>query len=378
MWRVLVVLTLLLSSLYSEGNSSSETNTTKESEEKSYEKNVYIEYSYIPERIYKGQVFKTTLKTTVVSGNYRELYYKFYHSKGLKMLSVAPERQIVEEDGLFVAYDTIYYKVTGSSAITPKVYVYLKSTEKKGAEISLHGERIDVTELPETENFSQIFASELEIFRVKSDQYDQENNIVTLFLRGEYSDLNQCHFQESFIKKQGFESRGALRNFAEDTIVYYLVIPKYLTSFQFRYFNTTEGRFITDEIGIQVSDDMVTTTKTDLTPKDIDTNRKIKIGGVAVIVTILLILFYINRSYWILFIASGFVTYGVILTFPKPEVCVKEGSIVRILPMLSSTHFSILKVQEDYEKLNQKGGFVKIRLKNSSEGWIQVEDICKD
>jgi len=141
-----------------------------------------------------------------------------------------------------------------------------------------------------------------------------------------------------------------------------------------------ENKFITKNIPIQISDDMVTTTKTDLSPKDIDTNRKIKIISVAVLIVTLLIIFffYSNRSIWILILTSGLFTYGVVLTFPKPNVCVQEGSVVRILPILSSTHFNILSKEESFEKLNEKDGFIKIRLKNSSEGWIQVEDICKN
>ena len=339
-------------------------------------KNIYFKYSEIPERVYKGQIFSITVKTTVLTENFDDIRYKFIGGRGVKQQNFEPEREMVDEDGIISVYDKFYFKAISTSIVIPRINLYANSPANKGLVTYLSGKVITSIEIPPSKDFSNIFADKLEIYKILANQYDKTHNILTMFIRGEVSDLESIYFNELFISKQAIQT-GRSGSFLKGELVYYVVVPKYYDRFIFKYFNTQDAKLQTIENPIDVRDDMVTTAK-DLRPKIIDKNKKIKIGISAGFILIFLILFYFYRHYTNLILAS----FGLIITisfiFPKPDVCVVKGSVVRILPMLPSTTFKSVDEKTIFEKIAEKGDFIKIRLSESSEGWIKVEDVCKN
>ena len=355
--KTLFLLSLLLSSVYGS-------------------KNIYFKYSEIPERVYKGQIFSVTVKTTVLTENFDEIRYKFIGGTGFKQLNFKPKREMVDEDGIVSVYDKFYFKAISTRIVIPRINLYNESPINRGLVTHLSGKVIHSIELPPSQDFSNLFANKLEIYKILADRYDETHNILTMFIRGELTDLEDINFKEAFIKKQGIQT-AQTGNFLKGEIVYYVVLPKYYDRFIFKFFNTTSFKFQKLENPVDVRDDMVTTAK-DLRPKMIDKNIKIKIGLSVSFIVIFLILFYFYQHYINLIFASFGLVILISLLIPKPNICVVGGSVVRILPMLSSTTFKVVDTKTVFEKIAEKDKFIKIRLSESSEGWIKDEDVCKD
>jgi len=337
--------------------------------------NIYFKYSEIPKRVYKGQIFSVTVKTTVLTENFDDIRYKFIGGRGVKRLSLEPVREMVDEDGIVSVYDKFYFKSLSTKVTIPRINLYNEYPVNDGYVTHISGEVIPSIELPPSKNFSNIFADRLEIYKILANRYDETHNILTMFIRGELSDLENINFKEVFIKKQGIQT-AKTGNFLKSEIVYYVVLPKYYDRFIFKYFNTSSFKFQKLENPIDVRDDMVTTAL--LEPKMMDTNRNIKIGLALAFISIFVVLFYFYRYYINLIFASIGLIITVSILIPKPDVCIVSGSVVRIVPMLSSTTFKVVDTKTIFEKVAEKGEFIKIRLSESSEGWVKVENICEN
>jgi hypothetical protein len=369
---LLILLSLSLLSFGEETSSEKETSTF-------LSQNVYIEYDYLPQRLYKGQIFHIILKTTVLSENYDEVIYKFIGGFGFEQLSFKPDREMIDDGGVVSVYDKFYFKSTAKRVVTPRIDIFLENSIDKGKENSLSGKIIDSIELPPTKNFSNILSKELEIYKSVANRFDEGNNILTMFIKIKEGNFENIKFEEPFIIKQGVESTERGSNFLKSEIRYYVVVPKYYDTFRLKYFNTELFKFQTLDISIDVRDDMVTTAK-DLRPKMIDKNRNIKISIAVGVTFIFLMLFYFYQHYINLFFASIGVLISVSFLIPHENVCIEKDSIVRILPMLSSTGFKTIEENSIFDKIAERNGFVKIRFPEGeeSEGWIKNENICKN
>ena len=160
-------------------------------------------------------------------------------------------------------------------------------------------------------------------------------------------------------------------------MLYYVILPKYYDNFIFKYFNTDIFDFQKINVPFQVKNDMVTTAK-NFQPKNIDKNMQIKITIFIIITLLFLALFYFYQHWINIIFALISLIISISFLIPKPEICVKNGAVIRILPMQTSTGFENVEGRSYYEKIAERGKFVKIRLSESSEGWVKVEDVCEE
>jgi hypothetical protein len=339
-------------------------------------KQIYSEYVEFPERVYKGQIFQIVLKTTLVHENYDDLTYKFYGGQGVKLINEEPIREIIDIDGILAVYDKFYFMVKDVNLISPRITLYLNS-EDSSDKLSLSSRKIQSIELPQIENFSNIFADTLKVTKVVADRYNEDYNILNIFLSSEIGDIEKIKFEEPYIIKQDYQSKSSNNNLFKSDVVYFVVLPKYYTNFTMKYFNTHIFKIQKIDIPIDVRNDMVTTAK-DLRPKILDQNLYIKIGIFITLTILFLMLFHFYQNKIWLGGASIFLAISVIFLVPKPSVCVNGGSVVRILPMSSSTGFTEIEERSLFEKVAERGRFIKISLSESSEGWVRRENVCKD
>ena len=334
--------------------------------------NFYMKYNRVPERVYVGQIFPVTVKTTVLTENFEDIRYKFIGGRGVERLNSKPRREKIDEDGIVSVYDTFYFKAVNTTLTIPRINLY----SDYGLVAHLSGRVVSSIQLPSSKNFSGIFADNLEIYKILANRYDKTHNILTMFIRGNITNLDNIHFDEVYIKKQDIQTKKS-GSFFKNEIVYYVVLPNYYDKFILKYFNTSLFKFQQFENYIDVRDDMVTTAK-DLRPQIIDKNRKIKLGIALSILIAFAVLTYFYRYYTNVFLTSISFIIFIALIIPSPNVCVKNGSFVRILPMLSSTTFQTVESESIFEKVAEKGKFIKVRLSESSEGWIKEEDVCEN
>jgi hypothetical protein len=340
-------------------------------------KDIYTGYHQIPQKVYMGQIFPITLKTRVLSEEYDKLRYKFFDTEGLISLNNEPHREMIDEGGILSAYDTFYFKVTDTYVSTPRINLYLSKTEAYSA--SLSGRKIHSIHLPceMIENCSGIFAENLTIDKTLANRYDEENNILTIFISAEKSDLKGIHFKEPYIKEQGYETENSSKAFLKSRAVYYIVVPKYYNSFKMKYFNTVKFQLEEKIMEIDVRDDMVTTAK-DLRPKILDHNRNIKyIIAIITFAGFIALFYFFRRNIFIIlsFFPLGFL---IILSIPKQSVCIKGGTVIKIIPMSYSTNFKEIEERTIFEKVAERDNFIKISLSENSEGWVRRESVCEE
>ena len=172
--------------------------------------------------------------------------------------------------------------------------------------------------------------------------------------------------------KQGFES---LNDAIESSrMTYYAVIDKNEENLHFSYFNIQKNDYITLNIPIIVEDDSVAT-QSDLKPKD-DSKKQIKmlIAVGIILLGVVMLLWRQRIIYTLLIVLPGI--YVVILMIPPKQVCIKEHSKIRILPLENGTVFEVLPHQLHLNKIGSTQGFVKVELPNKKIGWVKNEDLC--
>jgi len=98
------------------------------------------------------------------------------------------------------------------------------------------------------------------------------------------------------------------------------------------------------------------------------------IAGVITFVGLLFILW--RKKYIYLFLTLIPLIYIGYLAVPEEEVCIKEGSEIRLLPVDNGTIFETTKVKELFLKEGSVKNFIKVQLKNEKIGWVKNEDIC--
>jgi hypothetical protein len=341
--------------------------------------NVYFEYSKYPkEKVYQGQIIHVILRTRLFGSDfYNKIQYKFYDGVGLKRLNNEPHREMIDENGVISVYDTFYFKIEDTYVKTPRINIYFSGNPQYLA--SLSGKRIQSIALPceMITNCSGIFAKSITIEKTLANKYDEENNILTIFISGIETDLKGIHFDEPYIKEQGYETENSSKNFLKSRAVYYIVVPKYYNTFKLNYFNTEDFSVKEILLDIDVRDDMVTTAK-DLRPKHINQTRNLKIAIFSSLGIGLIALFYFYRRYiFIVFSVASF-TFVIFLSIPQDSVCIKGGTVVKILPMSYSTNFKEIEERSIFEKVAERDAFVKITLSENSEGWVRRESVCED
>ncbi|SFV58065.1 Putative periplasmic protein [hydrothermal vent metagenome] len=348
-----------------ENASISESNTTSQT---TVQKVLYLSYYDLPKRVIKGEVFSVTIKTVAVVKDFEEIEYSLLNAKGVKVLNDAiPYRK---ENANFLL-DTFYFQATDTDVRLPDITATLKDyfgTNYKPA--TLKGKRIDSISLNPKEDFCNIIAKDFRIKYYKTTAYDDAHNIVVFIANAKNTLLKEFHLQNVY--KQGVESLSD--SIESSQMTYYVVIDKKIENLHFSYFNTLKNSYITLNIPIIVDDDRVTT-QSDLKPKD-NSKKEIKmlIAAAIILVGVVLLLWRERLVYILLIILPGI--YVIYLIIPPKQVCIKEGSKIRILPLQNSTVFEVTQKKLQLDKIGVSREFIKVELPDNKIGWVKNEDLC--
>jgi len=326
---------------------------------------IYLSYEKVPQRVVKGEIFPITLKTLSTVRDFKNIQYKFSHLSGLKMLNASPNRVV---KGKYF-YDTFYLLSTQSWAKLPDVKATLISSEKYDS-TSITGNKLNIITLNPKKNFSKIIANSFELVEYKTTSYDKNHNIIVLVATAKNCNIKAMKFKNVF--KQGIES--VHKSFFNSKITYFLVIDKNIENFSFSYFNLLRNRFNVITIPIIVDEDSVTT-QSDLKPRDQSKERlKMSIAGSFALIAALFI-FWRRKYIYLVFLIIPLI-YIAYLAVPDREICIKEGTQIRLLPVENGT---IFETTSSKQRLLQEGSvknFAKVKLKNERIGWVKNEDIC--
>ncbi len=332
------------------------------------QKVLYLNYDYIPKRVIKGGLFFITVKILSVIPDIEDIEYTLSNAKGLEILNDAtPFRK--QEERYF--YDTFYFRVTSTDVRLPDIKAsivdYFGISYKPTV---LPGKTIEAIALNPRKNFSNIIAKDFKIKHYKTTTYDDLHSIVVFVAEAKQTFLADFHLNG--VKSQGFESLSD--SIESSRMIYYVVLDKKEENFLFSYFNMIKNDYIELNIPIIVEDDSVTT-QSDLKPKD-QSKQRLKIFiALGVVFFGVVMLLWRQRYIYIAFILLPAI-YVIYLLIPQEQICIRENSTIRILPLQNSTVFEITQKRICLDKTGETKNFVKVELSNNKIGWVKNEDLC--
>jgi len=318
-----------------------------------------IEYSFVPKRVYKNQVFPVSfLSRTNISG---KILFKFAGDK-----SPVLKNPVIINDGAKIFY-TFYFKTDEQLFQIPSVTVNIN-----GKDNLLDGIEIPVKELPKKSNFCGVIASGLKIKSYQASVYDEKTNLVAISIEAHDANLEDIYVPVAL--KDGIENIKRTGSRIEGN--YYIVLPAKQNSLTFSYFDTIKDKFIEKHIPISIDDGSVAA-QTDLNPKD-DSFEALKKYVLLGMIIIFLLLFLWKRDFFYLMV--GVIASIILLTFytPLSKICIKAGSPLYIIPTYNSTISVYTDQKFTTTELYKRGEYHKITYKNGIIGWIKDEDICKN
>ncbi|MCF6309977.1 MAG: hypothetical protein L3J19_05820 [Sulfurimonas sp.] len=352
-------------------NSTDLKNNTKSSLEKedtsNLQKVLYLSYKETPTRVIKGGIFKVTIKSLSTTNDFTDIVYELSNSRGLKLLSDFPAREI---DSRYY-YETFYFLVTSTNARLPDFTAELLNyNNKQFKKTLLEGNKLNVVELNPKKNFSNIVAESFSLIDYKTTSYDSTHNIIIFAATATNCDI--ASFKLNNIYKQGIES--IVESYFESKITYYAIVDKKMENLAFSYFNLKNNKFELINIPIVVDDDSVTT-QSDLKPTNQSRERlKMTVAGAVALVGFLIILWRKKYIYLILIIFP--LAYIIYIGVPSKEVCIKQNSDIHLLPVINGTIFETTFETYYLQKEGKAKNWTKVQLKNKKIGWVKDEDIC--
>ncbi len=326
---------------------------------------IYATYTEVPQRVVKGEIFSATLKTLSTVKYLDGVDYSFENHPGLKILNEIPER---EYRGKYI-YDKFFFLTTRSNAKLPDVNASLDSNLDYETAF-IPGKKLNVITLNPKKNFSNIIADSFELVEYKTTTFDNKRNILVLVATATNSDIASMKFQGVF--KQGVESSRP--SYQDSRITYFVVIDKKRENFSFSYFNLKKNRFTLINVPIIVDDDSVVA-QSDLKPKN-QSHDRIKSIIALLIAFIAIIIIFVRKKYVYLIFVIFPIAYVISIYTASKEICVKEGSDIRLLPVENGTIFET--TTREYHLLQEGNveNFIKVKLHNNKIGWIKNEDSC--
>lgn len=367
MKNLLLVWFFLCASVFANTTDAPNNNNPADIETRNFSKVIYLSYKEVPSRVLKGEIFKVSIKALSTVKDFADITYELSNSKGLKLLSDFPSREL---DSKYY-YETFYFLATSNSIRLPDFTATLvdyNDTQYKTT--TLLGQNLNVISLNPKNDFSNIIADEFEIIEYKTTSYNNTHNIVVFVATAKNCDISALKLNDVY--KQGTES--IVESYFDSKITYYAIIDKNTETLSFSYFNLNKNRFIQIDIPIIVSDDSVTT-QSDLKPKN-QSHEMLKVGLIATITLIIFFIILLKKKYIYMIFITIPLAYIVYTGVPSKEICIKQGSKIYLLPITNGTIFETAPSRYYLQKEDEVKGWIKVQLKNKKIGWVKNEDIC--
>ena len=365
--KFFIIWLLFLSTIFANELDNNSSNYDKNSAQ--LPKVLYLSYKDLPKRVLKGEIFTITIKTLSTIKEFIDVTYTLSNSKGLKLLSEFPSRDM---DSRYY-YETFYFLATSRFARLPDIEATLINYHQdQFKKTTLIGEKLNVISLNPKKDFANIIANNFELQEYKTTSYDENNNILVFTATATNCDI--ASFKFSNVVKQGLES--VIESYFDSKITYYAVINKDIKTFSFSYFKLQNNRFINVDIPIIVNDDSVTT-QSDLKPKD-QSHVLLKMQiATGIAIAGFIIILWRRKCIYLIFILIP-LAYILYIGTPSKEVCIKQGSSIHLLPVVNGTIFETTPIIYHLQKEGEAKGFTKVKLQNDKIGWVKNEDICSN
>ena len=355
-------------------------------EEEVKPQNLYLSYLYYPEKIFKNQRFKITVKAIVTRNDIDKISTKFLNIKNIDILNddspwEETEAQIFENTYYFKAYEDNFTLPTFEVSLIKGGALFKNDLADNSSSNIVETQSIAAQDVlfseigKEVDNFSSVIANSLVINAHKTKQYNNEE-LITIF------DISatESNLEDFYIK--GVEEQNISKftdEYPKQNLLYHLVLPVHTKKLEFSYYNNLQKKFVTIKVPLILENELVST-QTDLNPNksNLLLYKKIALGTIFLI---FLVIFIINRNKLYLILSLISLIVLLIYIFPNKKAILKKDSFIYILPTKKSTVFQKTSNNLSVEVSIQRGDFIKIIVNQDDKniiGWVKKDDLIKN
>lgn len=320
----------------------------------------------IPEAVYIYQIFSMDFKANAEQNLNFDLNLTI-QTNNLKWINPKPNWN-EERKGVYDA--TLWFEANSTDANISDITLVLNRNDSFFQKSSIIPTLPLIKNFKTDEYFSNIAADGLEVKKVKTSKFDDQNNITVIELETKNGNLNLFHLPQNY-EKQGIESiKGDFNNQNGN---YFVIANKSLKSIQFSYYNLITKKLDNFIIPIKVEEDDLST-QVNLNPKESQFEFYKDIILYA-LVAIFLLFFVFKRNYYYLALAILFGLYSFYVNKPFSEGIIDINAEVSILPTPNSTIFYVANHSQKVKIMTEEGNYTKILLGNKKIGWVKNENI---
>jgi len=244
----------------------------------------------------------------------------------------------------------------------PTIFVSLMNN---GVELQKEQINIDskIKHLYPPKDFCGVLADDMKIKDKILATYDDKSNIVYWTVLAKNGNLQDFKLNYQNERLYFLDSNNSYSQYS-----YSAIIPNTISDFEFKYFNLKSETYKTIKFHINKKDETIST-QTDIKPMSKNNIFIINmLLGVSTLLWLLLFIYKRKIIYIILILLS--IASIVFFNLPKPEITLKEGTKIHILPFKNSTVFLVLAMDTKVKVIEEKNGYKKIEF-NKYIGWVK-------
>ncbi|MDR2342640.1 MAG: hypothetical protein LBD84_06345 [Campylobacteraceae bacterium] len=336
-------------------------------DENLYSKSIFLSYENTPSSIYTGEIFPVTIKAIITHDNFDKIVTYTVNENDFRILN--PKSEWTHDLNNQYFTNTFYLQALNTSSKLPNFSVELVDHEGIFLDNDeLEGAQIETIPLGENVKFSGVVAQSFRIANNVTNKFDDKSLIVTLEIEATYSNLKDFKLKNY--------ANGSINAFKDDIMLQYIeydiIVPNYIQTLEFTYFNTKNRDFQTINVPLHVKSDDVST-HTDLNPKE--SKFKLYKDIFFSFILLLLIALFIHKGYKIALI--GAILAALYLFYsnnPFNKIKLVSDTTIRVLPTNKSSVFHVTEGELEVEKLSSKNDYIKILLPSGRIGWVKEKN----
>ena len=324
-----------------------------------------LESNYDKDSFYVGEIFPLYLKA--ITNEIIDFDFIIELQKNDDLLFLNPNPEWVKVDNNY--HTILYLQAKSSNALLEKIIVKLSKNKYVFKESSIKTKKIYFNQIKANKQYSNIVADLLEVKKVKTSYFDEDNIIIMLELNAKNANLNSFYIKD--IEKQGIENlKGDINN---SSAFYYAILKSNTNELNFSYFNKNQKKLEYFSIKLEPIDNQVFA-PSDLNPQNSTLNLYKKI--ICYTLTILFIVFFIfKRSMLLLALAIISFTLSFFVSVDLQSAILKANVKAQILPTKNSTYFYTSNKDQKVEILDKRLNYVKVIFEDRSIGWVDEKDL---
>ncbi len=342
------------------------TDDNNESNQTVNEQKIFLSYEDIPSKVIVNQQFSIKVKAIVTTKDFDKIKNESTPQKNIIILN-SEENWTKKDD--YTYFKTFYFRAKNDNITFPQIYCQLYKNEKLISSQEFPKLSLNIIKLNKDKYFSNVVADYLDILKVKTTKFDENNLMVVLEMKAKNANLED--FKLPWVIRDGIDSH--VDNFPLSEVYYYAIVPKFTNKFVFSYFNVKQNRFIKKTVDLVIDNENIST-QSDLNPQENSFNLYKNITYVGLAIILLFIYYKRRRIIYLIFFVILVIMFFSNINLLK-DINISKNSKIFILPTKNSTIFYITPKALKVQKINTREDYIKIILPNGKIGWVKEKNV---